>query len=111
VQETVYDDFKFVTREDLEKLALGHLVGTNMLRAYMHGFFLDQRLYRRAKALIAPFAYEQYRADRVASKLEEDLKKRITVERKVQHILARLVKILPYEHIRLIIRHRDAKRI
>jgi ribosome biogenesis protein ENP2 len=40
---------RFVTRQELEKLALGHLVGTPLLRAYMHGFFVDNRLYRKAK--------------------------------------------------------------
>ncbi len=31
------------------KLGLSHLVGTNLLRAYMHGFFVDNRLYNKAK--------------------------------------------------------------
>ncbi|RZF33176.1 hypothetical protein LSTR_LSTR004862 [Laodelphax striatellus] len=34
--ETVYDDYKFVTKKDLEELGLSHLMGTNLLRAYMH---------------------------------------------------------------------------
>ena len=33
----------------LEDLALEHLIGTKLLRAYMHGFFMDARLYRKAK--------------------------------------------------------------
>jgi ribosome biogenesis protein ENP2 len=45
----IYDDFKFVTKEDLEKLNLGNLIGTNLLRAYMHGFFIDHRLYHKVK--------------------------------------------------------------
>jgi hypothetical protein len=45
----IYDDFKFVTKEDLEKLNLGNLIGTNLLRAYMHGFFIDHRLYNKVK--------------------------------------------------------------
>lgn len=31
------------------KLGLSHLMGTNLLRAYMHGFFIDNRLYSKAK--------------------------------------------------------------
>ena len=47
---------RFVTRQELEKLALGHLVGTPLLRAYMHGFFVDNRLYRKAKVrTVLPF--------------------------------------------------------
>lgn len=35
--DNVYDDYKFVTKQELENLALDHLIGTNLLRAYMHG--------------------------------------------------------------------------
>jgi hypothetical protein len=57
----VYDDYRFVTRDELSGLGLGHLVGTPLLRAYMHGFFMDARLYAEAKAVAEPFAYEKYR--------------------------------------------------
>ena len=30
-------------------VGLSHLVGTNMLRAYMHGYFMDIQLYRKAR--------------------------------------------------------------
>lgn len=46
-QTTIYDDFKFLTKEDLEKLNLTHLIGTSLLRAYMHGYFIDYRLYKK----------------------------------------------------------------
>lgn len=48
-QTTIYDDFKFVTKEDLERLDLTNLIGTNLLRAYMHGFFIDYRLYKKVR--------------------------------------------------------------
>lgn len=35
--ENVYDDYKFVTKQELETLGLEHLIGTDLLRAYMHG--------------------------------------------------------------------------
>ncbi|KAG4146929.1 hypothetical protein ERO13_D05G190600v2 [Gossypium hirsutum] len=46
-QTSIYDNYKFLTKEDLEKLNLTNLIGTNLLRAYMHGFFIDFRLYKR----------------------------------------------------------------
>lgn len=46
-QTTIYDNFKFLTKEDLEKLKLTNLIGTNLVRAYMHGFFIDYRLYKK----------------------------------------------------------------
>jgi len=45
----VYDDYKFVTRKELDDLGLTHLIGSNLLRAYMHGFFLDIRLYHKVR--------------------------------------------------------------
>lgn len=48
-QTTIYDDFKFLTKEDLERLKLTGLIGTNLLRAYMHGFFIDYRLYKKVR--------------------------------------------------------------
>lgn len=50
-QTTIYDNYKFLTREDLEKLNLTSLIGTNLLRAYMHGFFVDYRLYKKVMSL------------------------------------------------------------
>lgn len=47
-QTTIYDNYKFLTKEDLAKLNLTNLIGTNLLRAYMHGFFIDYRLYKKA---------------------------------------------------------------
>ena len=58
-----YDDYRFVTREELERLGMTNLIGTKMLRAYMHGFFVDNRLYGKAKAIAEPFSYEDYRAE------------------------------------------------
>lgn len=31
---------------------LSHLVGTNLLRAYMHGYFMDVRLYHKVSESI-----------------------------------------------------------
>ncbi len=37
---TLYDDFKFLTAADLDKLNASHLIGTPVLKAYMHGYFM-----------------------------------------------------------------------
>ncbi|KAJ4716803.1 Nucleolar protein 10-like [Melia azedarach] len=85
-QTTIYDNFKFLTREDLEKLNLTSLIGTNLLRAYMHGFFVDYRLYKKAKALVDPFAYETYIEEQKQRKLEEQRASRITLKRKLPKV-------------------------
>nr|CAD7444433.1 unnamed protein product [Timema bartmani] len=70
--ETVYDDYKFVTKRELEDLGLEHLLGTNLLRAYMHGYFVDIRLYKKAKMVAEPFAFEEYRKKKIHQKIEEN---------------------------------------
>jgi len=88
VAPTVYDDYKFVTREELEKLGMTHFIGTNLLRAYMHGFFIDSKLYAKAKAVVDPFSYDQYRKDKIKEKLNATREKRITVQRKMPKVNA-----------------------
>ncbi|KAJ1549237.1 hypothetical protein HK405_007305, partial [Cladochytrium tenue] len=70
----IYDDYKFVTRKELARLGLDHLIGTNLLKAYMHGFFVDLRLYQKAKAIADPFEYAEHRKKLIASKVEEERK-------------------------------------
>lgn len=73
----IYDNFKFVTRAELAQLGLDHLVGSNLLRPYMHGYFIDVRLWEKARAIANPFAYEEYMARRKAEKLEKERQSRI----------------------------------
>ena len=40
-----------------------------MLRPYMHGFFIDARLHQKAVSLSQPFAYEQWRKDKIEEKI------------------------------------------
>ena len=77
----VYDDYKFVTSKELDDLGLGHLRGSNLLRAYMHGFFLDMRLYHKAKSIVEPFAYEEYKRNKIKEKMEEERASRIKLSK------------------------------
>uniref|UniRef100_A0A667ZEE4 Nucleolar protein 10 n=1 Tax=Myripristis murdjan TaxID=586833 RepID=A0A667ZEE4_9TELE len=80
-ETTVYDDYKFVTRKDLENLGLSHLVGSSLLRAYMHGFFMDIRLYHKVKTMANPFAYEEYRKEKIRQKIEESRTQRVQIKK------------------------------
>nr|XP_033795185.1 nucleolar protein 10 isoform X2 [Geotrypetes seraphini] len=80
-ESTVYDDYKFVTKKDLENLGLTHLIGSPLLRAYMHGFFIDIRLYHKVKAMVNPFAYEEYRKEKIRQKIEETRAQRVQVKK------------------------------
>ena len=80
----VYDNYKFLTPQQLETLNLSHLIGTtSLLRPYMHGFFVDQRLYEEAKLIADPFIYEEQRAKRVKEKIDRERESRIRGSKKV----------------------------
>ncbi|XP_051138848.1 uncharacterized protein LOC127256742 [Andrographis paniculata] len=85
-QTTIYDDYKFLTREDLARLNLTNLIGTDKLRAYMHGFFIDYRLYKMAQSRAEPFAYESYIEKRKQEKMEAERASRITIKRKLPKV-------------------------
>lgn len=86
----VYDDYKFVTHQELDDLGLDNLRGTNCVKAYMHGFFIDIRLYHKAKSIVEPFAYQEYRKNKIRAKIDEERESRIKLNKmpKVNKMLA-----------------------
>eukprot|EP00903_Cladosiphon_okamuranus_P021876 g20111.t1 len=78
-EASVYEDYKFVTTAEVEELGVSNLVGTPLLRGYMHGYFMDMKLYTRLKAVSEPFAYEEYRKKKVKDKMDEKAKSRISM--------------------------------
>lgn len=80
----VYDNYKFLTIPQLESLNLSHLIGTtSLLRPYMHGYFVAQRLYEEAKLIADPFIWEEQRNKRVKEKIDAERESRIRGNKKV----------------------------
>ncbi|MCJ1405502.1 hypothetical protein MMC11_008730 [Xylographa trunciseda] len=80
----VYDNYKFLTMQQLEALNLAHLVGTtSLLRPYMHGYFVAQRLYEEAKLIADPFIWEEQRAKRLKEKIDGERESRIRGNKKI----------------------------
>ncbi|XP_045605009.2 nucleolar protein 10 isoform X1 [Procambarus clarkii] len=67
-----YDDYKFVTEDELKQLGLHDLIGSNMLRAVMHGYYIDIRLYNKAKLIANPFDYNDFMKRKVRQKITEE---------------------------------------
>jgi ribosome biogenesis protein ENP2 len=96
-QAGVFDDYKFVTKKELEQLSLDHLIGTNVLRAYMHGFFIDNRLYEKAKIL---FSFQasgvglggDWKKELIKKKMEEEAASRISSGTKLPKVNKNLAK-------------------
>lgn len=54
VSQTVFDGYKFITREELDKIGFSHLTQqSNMLKPYMHGYLLTNRLHEQLYEMIA----------------------------------------------------------
>ena len=80
----VYDNYKFLSMQQLQSLNLSHLVGTtSLLRPYMHGYFVAQRLYEEAKLIADPFVWEEERSKRVKNKIDTERESRIRGNKKV----------------------------
>ncbi|KAF6030675.1 hypothetical protein EB796_011023 [Bugula neritina] len=73
----VYEDFQFVTRAELEEIGLSDLIGKPFVKAFMHGFFMDVRLYKKAKSVSEPFARHDYEKKRVQQMILEKTDDRV----------------------------------
>lgn len=85
VSTTTYDNYKFLTLPELRALSLSHLIGkTNLLRPYMHGFFVASKLYDQARLIANPHVYEEERMKRVKERIEKERATRIRETKKVK---------------------------
>jgi ribosome biogenesis protein ENP2 len=85
VPAETYDNYKFLTLPELKALNLGHLVGTtNLLRPYMHGYFVASRLYEEARLITNPYIWDEERTKRVKEKVEKERASRIRGSKKVK---------------------------
>ncbi|PVI02870.1 WD40 repeat-like protein [Periconia macrospinosa] len=80
----VYDNFKFLTQPQLRQLNLDHLIGTtNLLRPYMHGYFVAQKLYEEARLISNPDLWQEQRQKSIREKIEKERESRIRGNKKV----------------------------
>ncbi|KAJ4349584.1 Small ribosomal subunit biogenesis [Didymosphaeria variabile] len=79
----VYDNFKFLTMEQLRQLNLDHLIGTtSLLRPYMHGYFVAQKLYEEARLISNPDLWQEQRQKSIAEKVAKERESRIRGNKK-----------------------------
>lgn len=79
----IYDNFKFLTMPQLKQLNLDHLVGTtSLLRPYMHGYFVAQKLYEEARLISNPDLWQEQRAKSIAEKINKERESRIRGNKK-----------------------------
>lgn len=70
-QNDIYGNYKFLTRSEIASLGIEHLMSSAVLKPYMHGFFIDVRLYEKIKTMTKSFEYESWVNEKVKRKFEE----------------------------------------
>ncbi|KAH6894257.1 quinon protein alcohol dehydrogenase-like superfamily [Thelonectria olida] len=85
VHNETYDNYKFLTLPELKQLSLSHLIGkSNLLRPYMHGYFVASKLYEQARLIANPYVWEEERTKRIKEKVEKERASRIRGTKKVK---------------------------
>ncbi|KAK1988063.1 WD40-repeat-containing domain protein [Colletotrichum cereale] len=85
VRSETYDNYKFLTLPELKQLSMEHLIGkTNLLRPYMHGYFVASKLYEQARLIANPYVWEEERTKRIKEKVEKERASRIRGNKKVR---------------------------
>ncbi|XP_055905930.1 nucleolar protein 10 [Eupeodes corollae] len=80
VVENMYDDYQFITQKELEELGMEELIGTKLLKAYMHGYFIDARLYNKFKATVEPFAFDKFRKEKIRQEIATERQSRLQIK-------------------------------
>ncbi|KAL7069556.1 hypothetical protein ACR3K2_01540 [Cryptosporidium serpentis] len=83
----LYDEYQFITNNQLREWGIEHLIGTPLLKAYLHGYLMSSKLYKDLHNIISPIDYQQYRKDILKKKLEERAPMRIPI-RKDKNIIS-----------------------
>lgn len=73
----VYDEYKFVSMEELEVLEAGGLIGSKLVKPYLSGFLMKYKVYEKLVEEKDPFRFERYRKERMEKKMEEKMRSRI----------------------------------
>lgn len=89
----VYENFKFVDRAELERLGMDGLIGTDLLRPYMHGYFVTVGLYEKAKLIANPTLYQDARERAIKARLDKEAESRIRKKDDSQTAKAAKVKV------------------
>lgn len=72
-KDNIYDEFRFVTKDELEKINGSHLIGSKFLKSYLHGFILKAKFYNKLKAESQPFDFQEYKQKKIDERMEKEL--------------------------------------
>ncbi|KAM0844842.1 hypothetical protein ACQ4PT_056776 [Festuca glaucescens] len=78
-ENTLYDDYKFLTEEEMERLGLSEYKNSDAVRAHLHGYVIRYDLYKKQRAKLDIMDYETLQKEMKKKKLDAQRKSRITV--------------------------------
>ena len=79
-----FEDYVFVSRDQLSQLGGDTLIGSSLVKAYLHGFWMDQRLYRKLSANTGDaFELEKFKAEKIVQDIDAQRPMRVPVRKSV----------------------------
>lgn len=76
--DEVFQDFRFLTRDELNEIGGQSLIGSRYLKPYMHGFFINVKLFKQMRAAANPHLWEEEKKKRVQEKMAKMNESRIS---------------------------------
>ncbi|XP_044958603.1 nucleolar protein 10 [Hordeum vulgare subsp. vulgare] len=77
-ENTLYDDYKFLTEEEMERLGLSEYKNSDAVRAHLHGYVIHYDLYKKQRAKLHIADYETIQKEMKAKKIAALRTSRIT---------------------------------
>ncbi|KAM3206812.1 hypothetical protein ACQJBY_062151 [Aegilops geniculata] len=77
-ENTLYDDYKFLTEEEIERLGLSEYKNSDAVRAHLHGYVIRYDLYKKQRAKLHIADYETLQNEMKKKKIAALRKSRIT---------------------------------
>ncbi|KAL6941229.1 Small ribosomal subunit biogenesis [Hanseniaspora osmophila] len=75
--ESIYSNYRFISKDDVKKLNIVHLIGSKVLRPYMHGFFINNELYDKLALISNPESYRDAREREIRKRIDKERESRI----------------------------------
>ncbi|EUR73351.1 hypothetical protein PFBG_01965 [Plasmodium falciparum 7G8] len=73
----LFDDYLFITSQQVDQLNINHLKGTKNLIPYLHGYYIPSKVYADIKSVIHETDFETYKKNLIQKKLEQKQQMRI----------------------------------
>lgn len=80
----LFDDYRFISLETVRELGAEDLLNTRYLQPYLHGYFIDEKLFTKLKKASAPFEYEQYLDEKREKELSAKVPMRVPDKEKLK---------------------------